>query len=61
VDHKEPEIDARQEDFIVPVCWSSPAPKGEATLGRSFGEFLYSFQGQNRTTATGHNIIGRTV
>jgi hypothetical protein len=26
-----------------------------------FGEFLYGFQGQNRASATRHNMIGRTV
>jgi hypothetical protein len=28
---------------------------------RQFSVFLYSLQGQNRASATGHNMIGRTV
>jgi hypothetical protein len=52
----------KQEEFIVPVCWGHPAPRGKlVTPDCLFGEFLYSFQGWNRASATRHNMIGRTV
>jgi hypothetical protein len=36
----------KQEEFIVPVHWGGPAPKGEVvTSGSLFDQFLYSFQG----------------
>jgi hypothetical protein len=48
----------KQEEFIVPT-WE---PEGEVeNLGGLFGVFLYSFQGQNRASATRHNMIGGTV
>jgi hypothetical protein len=63
VNNAEPGIDAKAREFIVLACWGyHPAPKGEAvTLGNPFGEFLYSFQGQNRASATRHNMIGGTM
>ena len=55
-------IDSKEEEFIVPGYWCCPATKGEAaTPGSQFGEFVYSFQGQNIASATRHNVIGRIV
>jgi hypothetical protein len=52
----------KQKEFIVPPCWGHRlVPKGEVTLDSPFGEFLYSFQGWNRASATRHNMIGGTV
>jgi hypothetical protein len=52
----------KQEEFIVPVQSGSPRPKGEvATPSNSLAEFLYAFQGQNKASATRHNMNGRTV
>jgi hypothetical protein len=48
----------KQEQFIVSVYWGRPRPKGEVATS---GEFLYGFQGQNRASATRHNMIGKTV
>jgi hypothetical protein len=48
----------KEEEFMVPASWGYySAPEGElATLGGTFGEFLYSFQGQNRASATTHKM-----
>ena len=43
----------KQENFIVPAHWGHIAPEIEAS-----GEFLYSFLGENRASATGNSIIG---
>jgi hypothetical protein len=36
----------KQKEFIVPVHWGFPAPKGEVAIpGNQFSQFLYSFHG----------------
>ena len=62
VNNADQELMQKQEEFIFPVYWGRPIPKRElATPGSPFGKILYSLQGQNRASATRHNMIGRTV
>ena len=53
----------KQEECTVPACCGChPASEGEVvTLSGPFSEFLYSFQEQNRASATRHNMIGVIV
>jgi hypothetical protein len=61
----EPGIDKKERGIycVVPACWGHhPAREGGvATPGSLFVEFLYSFQGRNRASATRHPMIGGTV
>lgn len=62
VNNADQELMQKQEEFIFPVYWGRPIPKRElATPGSPFGKILYSLQGQNRASATRHNMTGRTV
>jgi hypothetical protein len=40
---------------------SSQTQKKDSDPQHHFDEFLYGFQGQNRASATKHNMIGGTV
>jgi hypothetical protein len=51
----------RQKEFIVPVHWGCPVPeRGDHPGWPIWRGFLYSFQGRQRTSATRHNMTGRT-
>lgn len=51
----------KQHEFIVPGCWDRPRLEREAMTLACSANFYNSFQGQNRASATGHNIICRTM
>jgi hypothetical protein len=36
-------VGCKNKRFIVPVCWSCPAPREEATPSLFFISFLYKF------------------